>query len=239
MPGNVPVQNASPVMGAHEEAIENAKGQRRYGEEVHRSNSFPMIAAKCCPSFRRLRVPRRPLHPAQDSSFRSIEAKDRKLPLDARSTPGGILGDHAKDELAQLYADALSPHRDSMSREPRPICFESSSVPSHDGLRLDKNQSLLPFIPERRNVSQNNRSEAAKRGCGRLCLKTSSCCRSARFSKSRSRRERKKRIGKIDRSLSSRSIRLVSHECWQGGCTVDMPDLNADRYFGEAQSYVL
>jgi len=46
MSGNVPVQNTPSVMGDDEEAVENAKDQRRHGEEVHRGHGFPMIAQK-------------------------------------------------------------------------------------------------------------------------------------------------------------------------------------------------
>src|ERR1017187_5486250 len=51
-----------------------------------------------------------------------------------------------------------------------------------------------------------NLSEAEKRGRGRRSFKTASCCRSARFSKSRSRREQKDRAANTNRSLSRRSI---------------------------------
>ena len=61
----------------------------------------------------------------------------------------------------------------------------------------------------RRNITQNNRSAVANRGCGCRRLKTVSCCRRARFSNTRSRREQKNRVGKIDRSLSRCSMRLV------------------------------
>jgi hypothetical protein len=59
------------------------------------------------------------------------------------------------------------------------------------------------------------------------------------FSKSTSRRERKKRVGKVDRSLSRASMRPVLQECGRLGCSVDLPDSNADRYFGEAQAQAI
>lgn len=63
----------------------------------------------------------------------------------------------------------------------------------------------------RRNITQNNLSEARIRGCGCLRFKTASCCRRARFSKSRSWRERKNRIASAARSLSRRNMRSVLH----------------------------
>src|SRR5665213_1280690 len=41
----------------------------------------------------------------------------------------------------------------------------------------------------RRKITQKNLSDRANRGCGRLRCRTVSCCRRARFSKRRSRRE--------------------------------------------------
>jgi hypothetical protein len=73
----------------------------------------------------------------------------------------------------------------------------------------------------RLNITQNNLSGAANRGCGCICFKTPSCCRRARFSMSRSRRERMNLEKRIPRSLSRRSMRLVLHV--------------KDRNFGEGQ----
>ena len=41
--GDIEVKNPSPVMRDDEEAIEDAKGQRRYVKEVHRGDGFSMI----------------------------------------------------------------------------------------------------------------------------------------------------------------------------------------------------
>src|ERR1039458_1114332 len=61
----------------------------------------------------------------------------------------------------------------------------------------------------RHNVAQNNLSVVEKRGRGRLSFKTASCCRKARFSKSKSRREQKDRTNNTNRSLSRRSMEQV------------------------------
>ena len=61
----------------------------------------------------------------------------------------------------------------------------------------------------RRSTTQNNLPEAGIRGCGCRRFKVVSCCRSARFSKSRPWPEWKKRTGKTDKSLNQRSMRPV------------------------------
>ena len=90
MSSNAAVLNAPPVMRDDEEAVENGKGKRWHGEEVHRDDVFPVIDQKCGASLCRLRAPRRFPYPAQDSSFRDVEAQHRKLSMDARSTQVGF-----------------------------------------------------------------------------------------------------------------------------------------------------
>jgi hypothetical protein len=43
MSGHVEMQNASPIMSNHKEAVENTKRKRRDGKEIHRGNGFAMI----------------------------------------------------------------------------------------------------------------------------------------------------------------------------------------------------
>ena len=98
-----------------------------------------------------------------------------------------------------------------------------------------RTNACLHPLQSLRKVTQNNRSEAANRGCGRLCLKTASCCRSARFSKSKSSQERKGWVARIDRSLSRCCIRPVYRAASQVGPTSHLTDLKIDHYFGEPQ----
>jgi hypothetical protein len=72
---HIAVKGTSPVMRDDKEIVEYAKGHRRHGEEIHRGYGFPMIAQKSDPSLCRFRTPRRFPHPAQNGSFRDIEAQ--------------------------------------------------------------------------------------------------------------------------------------------------------------------
>jgi hypothetical protein len=49
--GHIAVKDAPPIMRNDEEAVENAEGERRHGEEIHRGDGFTMIAQKRRPSF--------------------------------------------------------------------------------------------------------------------------------------------------------------------------------------------
>jgi len=72
---HIAVENSPPIMGNDEEAIKHAEGDRRYCEEVHRGDGFPMIAQKGRPSLCRFPIPRRLPHPAKHGPFRNVEAK--------------------------------------------------------------------------------------------------------------------------------------------------------------------
>jgi hypothetical protein len=60
-------------------------------------------------------------------------------------------------------------------------------------------------------VTQRKRSPFENLGCGRRRAKTTSCCRKARFSKSRSQRVRKERTKTPDVTLRRRSMAALYH----------------------------
>src|SRR5271168_2499986 len=68
--------------------------------------------------------------------------------MNARRTPGRVLGDHAEDELAECNADALPARANPVPREPGPIQLEAGAVPSHNCIRLNENQCMPPPGPE-------------------------------------------------------------------------------------------
>ena len=152
-------------MGHDQEAVENAKGERRHGKEIHHRDGFTMIAQKGSPSLCRLRTPWGSPHPAQHRSLRDIEAKHLQLSMNPRSTPGGVLVDHTEDQFTQFPVHALSSRTNPMPRKPFPIHLESGLVPSHYGLRLDNNQRLLPSRPE---PPQHNPEEPIRSSKSRL-----------------------------------------------------------------------
>src|SRR6202165_2412623 len=86
----------------------------------------------------------------------------------------------------------------------------------------------------RRHITEKSLAGAANCGRGRPCLRTPSCCRRARFSKSRSRRERKTRTNRKGTRLRRRTIRPVFHELRPVGPSCHLLDLKADHYFGES-----
>ncbi len=164
MSRHIEMKNSPPIMGDDEEAIENAEGECWHGEEVHCGDGFAVIAQKRRPSLRRFRVSRRLPHPTQHGSLRDVEAEHLELAVDARRSPGGVLGDHAEDQYAQFLARWPSPNTGTLPRDPFPIELESGAMPADDRLRLDDEERLLPAGPEPAEANQNSRSGTANRG---------------------------------------------------------------------------
>jgi hypothetical protein len=73
-------------------------------------DGFTMLTQRRRPSFSRPRISRGFPHRMQHSSLRNIEAQHLQLAVDSLRTPGRVLGNNAKDEIAQFFADASSPN---------------------------------------------------------------------------------------------------------------------------------
>jgi hypothetical protein len=72
---DVETQNLSPVMADDKEAVQNAEGEDRYCEEVHRSDCLTMIPEERKPAFDGIRISRDLPKPSRDSGFRQMEAQ--------------------------------------------------------------------------------------------------------------------------------------------------------------------
>src|SRR5271166_5977005 len=148
IPGDIEVNHAPSIVREDEETVEHAEAESGHGKEIHRRDSFPMIAQKSRPSLGRITNPWRSPHPAQHGSLRKIEAKHFQFAVDAWCAPCGVFRDHAKDHFAQFLADTFSARPNPMSRVARPIQLESCTAPATDSLWLDEDQGVLPFRPE-------------------------------------------------------------------------------------------
>ena len=142
------VNDPAPVMQNHKEAIEHSERQCGHSEEVHCSDRLTMIAQECRPLLPRLRVARCPAHPAQNRSFRDVEAEHLQFAVDAWCAPGLILCHHAKDEVTEILIHALPACAFPMPRQPRPIQPEPIPMPTDDGLGLHNDESFFPIRPQ-------------------------------------------------------------------------------------------
>ncbi len=136
MPSDIEMQDASTVMADDEEAIEQVKGERRYGEEIHGDDGFAVIVEKGQPTVDRFWVSGCSSHPAGDGCFRYLESEHEEFAVDARCTPSWILRHHLEDQVMDLLGDSpITADSFSCFAERRPIQFEPGSMPAHDRVR--------------------------------------------------------------------------------------------------------
>ena len=95
-------------MGHNKEAVQHAKGQRRYREEVHCGNGLTVILEEGQPAFGEIRSSGTSPNPSRDTPFREIEAELEQFAVNTRRSPGRILGNHKKDQGPNLFAHRLS-----------------------------------------------------------------------------------------------------------------------------------
>ena len=109
------------------------------GEEVHGREGFAVITKKCPPTLGGFRISGCAPHPAGDGSFGNLEAEQAEFAVNARSTPGWVLGHHLENQLAELFGNSFSaPHGRPRFAEEGPIPPESRAVPAGHGFRRDE-----------------------------------------------------------------------------------------------------
>ncbi len=105
--------------------------------------------------------------------------------MDARCAPEGIRDSHAANELRNLRVDVRSTDS-AASGLPVPEGAEALSVPANDGLGANNVKRLSPPCPALRKPIQKRRSRRPSRGRLERRRSRANCCRSARFSRTRS-----------------------------------------------------
>jgi len=134
------MQDLPPVVTDDEKAAQNTKRERWDGEEIHGSNGFAMVSEERQPSLHGIGISRSSPDPSRDTPFREIETQLEQLAVNARRSPGRILGNHTKDQGANLFADTLPSSYLSDSGDPRPIQTKPGAMPVHDGSRSDQDE---------------------------------------------------------------------------------------------------
>src|SRR5271167_2437309 len=153
---HIAVQDLTPVVVDDEKAVQHTKRERWDGEEVHRRNCLAMVSEERQPSFHGIWISWGPPDPSRDTPFRDIEAQLEQFAVNARCSPGRILGNHSKDQGANLFADTIPSSYRSDYGDPRPIQTKPRPMPVHDGSRSDQDERLPPPGPEgfQRNPEQ-------------------------------------------------------------------------------------
>src|SRR6202035_6104649 len=126
------------------------------GEEIHRRNGLAMVSEERQPSFHGIWISWGSPDPSRDAPFRDIEAQLEQFAVNARCSPGRILGNHTEDQGPDLFADTLPPSYLADSGDPRPIQTKPRSMPVHYGSRSDQDERPPPPGPahSQRNPEQ-------------------------------------------------------------------------------------
>src|SRR5215472_2511979 len=146
---HIEMQDLTPVVADDEKAVQNTKHERWDGEKVHRSNGVAIVPEERQPLLDGIWTSRGSPDPSRDTPFREIETQLEQFAVNARRSPGGILGNHLKDQGANLLADTLPPSYSSESRDPCAIQTKPCSMPVHNGSGSDQDERLPPPRPER------------------------------------------------------------------------------------------
>jgi hypothetical protein len=84
-----------------------------------------MVSEERQPSFHGIWISWGSPDPSRDTPFRDVETQFEQFAVNARCSPGRILGNHAEDQGANLCADSLAWTR-SFSTQPRTTCAGQS-----------------------------------------------------------------------------------------------------------------
>jgi hypothetical protein len=104
---HIEMQDLPPVVADDEKAVQNTKRERWDGEEVHRGNGLAMVSEERQPSLHGIWISPSSTDPSRDAPFRQIETQLEQFAVNARCSPGRILGNHTEDQGANLFADTL------------------------------------------------------------------------------------------------------------------------------------
>ena len=101
--GDVEVEDAAPSVAEDDEAVEDAKGDRRDRKEVDAGSGAHMVAQKGAPGLRGRFVP--PRHVLGNRGLGDGDAELEQLAMDSRRAPAGVLCGDATDECSQIGFD--------------------------------------------------------------------------------------------------------------------------------------
>src|SRR6266404_4468729 len=101
--GDVEVEDAAPSVAEDDEAVEDAKGDRRDRKEVDAGSAAHMVAQKGAPGLRGRLVP--PRYVLGNRGLGDGDAELEQLAMDSRRAPAGVLCGDATDECAQIGFD--------------------------------------------------------------------------------------------------------------------------------------
>ena len=96
--GHIEMEDASPTMLDHEEAVQETKRDCRNGKEVEGDDGLSVIVEEGQPTLRWIASATHSPQVLTDGSFRDDEAELQKFTVDFRCAPAGILRGHSPNQ---------------------------------------------------------------------------------------------------------------------------------------------
>jgi len=93
---HIAMQDLTPLVADDEKAVQNTKRERWDGEKVHRRNGLAVVPEERQPLLHEIWISRDSPDPSRDTPFREIETQLEQFAVNARRSPGRILGDLRK-----------------------------------------------------------------------------------------------------------------------------------------------
>ena len=100
--GDVAMKDGASVVTDHEEAVKDSEGQCGNREQVHCGNGIAVIPKERQPLLSWAGPNLVLLHPTGHGTFRDVETQHLQFAMNARCSPGGILSDHATNQLPNV-----------------------------------------------------------------------------------------------------------------------------------------
>ena len=100
---HIAMQDLPPVVADDEKAVQNSKRERWDGEEIHGRNGLAMVSEERQPALHGIWISRSSPDPSPDTPFRELETQLEQFAVNARCSPGRILGNHTENQGADLF----------------------------------------------------------------------------------------------------------------------------------------
>ena len=164
MPCHLEPQQLSPAVTQNQECKQEIKGQRRHNAHIDGGNRLSVISQKRLPGLRR-RVPASH-HIFRDRRLGHLKAKHKKLAMDPGCAPKWVFPTHPPDQISQATINPRPPCL--ITRFPTPKHFETSAMPTQDGLRFNHLRRTKKARPKPRHPYEQ-RAITAKQSETRWC----------------------------------------------------------------------
>ena len=142
---HIEVQNATPVMGQHQEHVKDLETDRGHREEIDGDKLLGVILQECASGLRRRFAAAH--HVFADAALTDVDAEFEQFAMDTGCTPTGILPAHLADQISDLERNDRSsgmaaPHL------PGPEQTKAGTMPGNHRFWLDDGQRRAPVPPE-------------------------------------------------------------------------------------------